>query len=64
MLKFKTEQYQNGFYSLKDYMMTMGGHTLVCLMPSKLRKLIYLKFLREKSVKNRHKTCKNKRNML
>lgn len=50
MLKFKTEQYKNGFYSKKDYIITMGSHFIVCLLPNRLRKIIYLKFLRKKEI--------------
>lgn len=49
MLKFKTEQYKNGFYTRKDYITTVGIHTIVCLLPNKVRKFIYLNFLRKRN---------------
>lgn len=47
MIKFKTEQYKRGFYSTKDYIITIGAHIIVCFLPNRIRKIIYLKFLRK-----------------
>ena len=47
ILKFKKELYKNGFYSLKDYIISVGSHTIVCLMPGSLRQFTYKKLLRK-----------------
>lgn len=47
ILKFKKEQYKNGFYSLKDYIITAGTSTMVCLMPNAIREIFYKKLLRK-----------------
>lgn len=47
ILKFKNELYKNGFYSLKDYIISVGSHTIVCLMPGSIRQLTYKKLLRK-----------------
>lgn len=49
VLKFKKEQYKNGFYSFKDYIISAGSHTVVCLMPNFLRDFVYKKMLRKKA---------------
>ena len=54
ILKFKKEQYKNGFYSLKDYIVTSGTSSVVCLMPNKVREIFYKKLLR-KGNKNEQK---------
>ena len=46
ILKFKTEQYKNGFFSLKDYIVSSFAHVFVCLSPNVLRELFYKKVLR------------------
>lgn len=46
ILKFKKEQYMNGFYSFKDFIITASSSTIICLMPNGLRNLFYKKFLR------------------
>ena len=46
ILKFKKEQYKNGFYSFKDYIMTAGTSTIICLLPNSIRDIFYKKFLR------------------
>lgn len=51
ILKFKREQYKNGFYSFKDYVITAGTSTVICLMPNFIRDIFYKKFLR-KGAKN------------
>lgn len=49
VLKFKKEQYKSGFYSFKDYVISAGSHTIVCLMPNFLRDFVYKKMLRKKA---------------
>lgn len=51
MIQFRTEQYRNGFYTLKNYLLAITMHGVVCLLPNKIRKFIYLKFLRHKNEK-------------
>ena len=46
LLRFKREQYNKGFYSLKDYVVSSASHVVVCLMPTVMRKFVYEKFLR------------------
>ena len=46
VLKFKYKQYQNGFMSVSEFLVSAGGQAIVCLMPNKIRKYIYLNFLR------------------
>lgn len=48
MIQFRTEQYRNGFYTLKNYLLAITIHGVVCLLPNRLRKFIYLNFLRHK----------------
>ncbi|HBC30961.1 MAG TPA: hypothetical protein DC024_06925 [Clostridiales bacterium] len=45
-LQFKSKQYKNGYYSLKDYIISAGGQTVVCLLPNSLRIKFYKYFLR------------------
>lgn len=47
ILKFKTEQYHKGFYTLGDYFISSGAHIIICLMPNKCRDLFYKKILRK-----------------
>lgn len=47
MLKFKRRLKAMGFYSWKDFLISAGGHTLVCLVPNRVRKVIYEKLLRK-----------------
>ena len=47
ILKFKKELYHNGFYTLKDYLISASTHTIVCLMPGSIRQLTYKKLLRK-----------------
>ena len=47
MLKFKTEQYKKGFFSLKDYIVSSSAHIVVCLLPNSLREMFYKKILRK-----------------
>lgn len=46
ILKFKKEQYKNGFYSKKDYIISSGSHIFMCLMPNNIREILYKKILR------------------
>lgn len=45
-LKFKKKQYQKGYISLKDLIISGGGQAIVCMMPNALRKAFYMFFLR------------------
>ncbi len=47
ILKFKTEQYHKGFYTLRDYVISSGAHIVICLLPNKCRDLFYKKILRK-----------------
>lgn len=48
ILKFKTEQFKNDFYTLKDYIISSCASIITCLMPNAIRELIYKKILRKK----------------
>lgn len=48
ILKFKTEQLKNGFYTLKDYIISSCASIVTCLMPNSIREFIYKKILRKK----------------
>ncbi len=59
ILKFKKEQYKKGFYSRKDYIISSGAHIVVCLIPNKVRDILYKKVLRKgKNVKEKDR-CNN-----
>ena len=45
-VSFKWRQHKKGYISLADFMLSAGGQAIVCLMPNRLRKHIYLKYLR------------------
>ena len=47
ILKFKKEQYKKDFFSRKDYIISAGTSTVICLMPNKIRDLFYKKVLRK-----------------
>lgn len=47
ILKFKKEQLHNGFYSKKDFIVSSCAHIIMCLMPNKIRDLLYRKVLRK-----------------
>lgn len=48
ILKFKYTLYkERKFYSLKEFIISAGGHSIVCLMPRKIRYNIYTNFLRK-----------------
>lgn len=51
ILKFKKEQYNKGFFSFKDFLITSGASFLVCLAPNQIREKFYKKILR-KDIKN------------
>lgn len=44
--KFKYSQLKARNISLKDFIISAGGQAVVCMLPNKLRKKFYLKFLR------------------
>lgn len=46
IVKFKKEQRKKGYMSFKDYIISCWTQRIVCLMPNKMRKWFYLKFLR------------------
>lgn len=48
IIKFKIEQYNNGFYSLKDFIITSCASIIVCLAPNFIRDKFYKKILRNK----------------
>ncbi len=45
-IKFKNMQRKKGYMSFKDFIISAGGQAFVCLMPNKMRRWFYLKFLR------------------
>lgn len=47
ILKFKKRLYKCGFFTTKQYIVTCSAHIVVCLIPNKLRELIYKKYLRK-----------------
>ena len=46
VVAFKRKQYKEGYFSLRDYVISAGGQAFVCLLPNSLRALFYKKFLR------------------
>ena len=48
ILKFKKEQLDKGFYSIKDYIISSGAHIIICLMPNFIREIFYKNVLRRK----------------
>lgn len=46
VVSFKYRQYKKKFLSLRDFIVSAGGQAFVCLLPNRLRKIVYLKFLR------------------
>ena len=46
VVKFKWRQFKKGYMSLKDFIISAGGQAVVCLLPNRMRKQFYLKFLR------------------
>lgn len=49
--KFKKEQLDIGYFSKKDYFISVIPHAIVCYMPNYLRDFIYKNFLRRKNEK-------------
>lgn len=45
-IKFKKNQYKKGYMSLTDFLVSAGSQAIVCLLPNKTRRWVYLKFLR------------------
>ena len=45
-VKFKYQQKKQGNMSLKDFIISAGGQAFVCLLPNKIRRWFYFKFLR------------------
>lgn len=52
ILKFKKEQYNKGFFTRKDYILTAGTSFIICLAPNFLRELFYKKILRKGTKKS------------
>lgn len=48
ILKFKKEQYRNGFYTQKDFFISSTATFITCLVPNFARELVYKKLLRNK----------------
>ena len=48
ILKFKNEQLKIRYFSLKDYLISVVPHIIVCLMPNTMRDYVYRNFLRKK----------------
>lgn len=46
VVKFKWRQHRKGYISLSDFLISAGGQAVVCILPNKMRKWIYLNFLR------------------
>lgn len=46
-IKFKFRQCQKGYIAKKDFIISAGSQMIVCMLPNKVRKSIYLNFLRE-----------------
>lgn len=47
IVAFKKKQRKKGFMSIKDYLISCWSQRIICLMPNKMRKWVYLKFLRK-----------------
>lgn len=46
ILKFKKEQYNKGFFTKGDYIVSTGSHIIMCLTPNFIREILYKKILR------------------
>lgn len=46
VVSFKYRQYLKKYMSLKDFIVSAGGQAVVCLLPNRMRKMFYIKFLR------------------
>ncbi|MBO5476572.1 MAG: glycosyltransferase [Clostridia bacterium] len=51
ILKLKTHLYRKRFFSFKQYFISSAAHIFICLLPNKIRVILYKKILR-KSVKS------------
>lgn len=47
ILKFKSEQYRNGFFKKTDYIISAGTSIIICLAPNFIREIFYKKILRK-----------------
>ncbi len=47
VVKFKWKQYKKGYMSVIDFFISGAGQAFICMLPNKLRKAFYLKFLRK-----------------
>lgn len=48
ILRLKKEYYKKGFFAKKDYIYTIIGYIIICLVPNKVRKYFYKNILRKK----------------
>ena len=46
MLRFKGTCLKRGDFTFSEYLISTLPHVIVCLMPNKLRELVYRRFLR------------------
>ncbi len=46
--KFKKEQLENGYFSLKEYLVSIVPHMIICYMPNFIREFVYKNLLRKK----------------
>lgn len=58
ILKFKKEQYNNGFYSFKDFIISSTAHIVVCLSPNFVRDWFYKRILRKKNIVEKNEKVK------
>ena len=49
IVKFKTEQYKTGYFSLFDYVISTIPHVIICLSPNFVRDIFYKTFLRKRA---------------
>ncbi len=49
VLKIKCGQLKNGYFSISQFLISIIPHVFVCIMPNRMRAMIYTKLLRRKS---------------
>ena len=47
VVSFKWRQFRKGYMGLSDFIISAGGHAVVCMLPNSARKWFYMKFLRK-----------------
>ena len=47
IIKFRWYMFRHGYAGLVDFVITAGGHTLIALIPNRLRKKFYERVLRK-----------------